>query len=472
MKIFKTNAVLILALPMALYLGSCKKQDSPSPTTDNKKINNWIYNQMTYWYLWENKIPSKVDSTQKPDVFFESLLYKTEDRFSWIQENYADLLNSLNGVNKEAGYDFKLFRASSTNNDVVAQITYVKLNSPASKTSLKRGDVIFQINNTQLTIDNYQSVLEQISTDHTIKYRSLDYDSQILSQTLFTAPLSVVEYSENPNYLSKIITTGNHNIGYFVYNFYGDDDAGRYDAEMDNVFAQFQSGSITDLVLDLRYNSGGAISSAKNLASLIGAGISKNDVIFRSEFNQNVERDIVSDPDYGPGYLVDSFYTKSQNIGNLLQAKTLYVLTGPYTASSSELTINCLKPYMTVFLIGDTTYGKNVGSISLFEDNNKDNKWGMQPIILRTSNSKGDSDYSQGFAPNIYQQEDDGDIYPLGDKRETLLRIAIAQITGQPALAREGKAARMEYVSSSLPFIQHNFNMSFDISKFKNLNKK
>src|SRR3954465_10330830 len=91
---------------------TCDKND-PSPTANenpNEHVNNWIYENMSYWYYWKDNLPANPDKTQKPDAFFTSLK-STHDRFSWIQENYADLLNTLRGVNKEAGFEFALYRA-------------------------------------------------------------------------------------------------------------------------------------------------------------------------------------------------------------------------------------------------------------------------------------------------------------------------------------------------------------------------
>src|SRR5690606_11498543 len=77
--------------------------------------------------------------------------------------------------------------------------------------------------------------------------------------------LTKYEYAENPVYFSDVYEIETHKIGYLVYNgFYGN-----YDSQLNNVFGSFQAQGVTDLVLDLRYNSGGLISSASLLASMI-----------------------------------------------------------------------------------------------------------------------------------------------------------------------------------------------------------
>ena len=109
----------------------------------------------------------------------------------------------------------------------------------------------------------------------------------------------------------------------------------------------------------------------------------------------------------------------------MLTSGRVYILTSSRTASASELIINALKPYMEVFLIGDTTYGKNVGSISLFEENDNKNQWGLQPIVVKVFNSQDQSDYGTGFVPDVVHKDNGLYLYPLGDPKEALLSQAI-----------------------------------------------
>jgi carboxyl-terminal processing protease len=141
---------------------------------------------------------------------------------------------------------------------------------------------------------------------------------------------------------------------------------------------------------------------------------------------------------------------KSQNISSQLQDNRVYILTGSRTASASELIINGLKPFMDVYLVGDTTIGKNVASISIYDDQDPENKWGMQPIVAKLFNSQGQSDYSHGFIPQIIDHDNSLYLYPLGDAREALLSKAIEQITGIGSISRSAdreKAGELLYHS-------------------------
>ncbi|MBL4939467.1 MAG: peptidase S41, partial [Lutibacter sp.] len=120
----------------------------------------------------------------------------------------------------------------------------------------------------------------------------------------------------------------------------------------------------------------------------------------------------------------------------------LYVLTSGSTASASEMIINGLKPFITVKVIGSTTYGKNVGSITLYDspsseftDENSANSShlnAMQPIVFQIFNKLGQSDYTLGFVPDIevLEYQSWNNILQFGDENEIVLKTALDDIRG------------------------------------------
>ena len=212
---------------------------------------------------------------------------------------------------------------------------------------------------------------------------------------------------------------------------------------MDAVFAKLKAENITSLVLDLRYNGGGYVSSAVNLASLIGPGVTSSDIFSKTKYNNFLASEIPA-----LSSVKTAFLDKTENLGNTLEGNRLYVLTSSGTASASELIINGLKPYMDVFLIGDVTYGKNVGSIAIEDEDNPENKYGLLPIVTRSFNSLDQSDYSTGFTPDIPALENTERLKPLGDVNELMLRTAIEQITGEASSGRFIKLDREEIANT------------------------
>ena len=391
---------------------------------------------MNLYYYWTNDLPDKDISGKNPEDFFYSLL-SDQDRFSWIQPNFQELLNSLQGITLESGYEFILYNDRENANGVIGQIAYVKKGSPAENVGLKRGDVFTKINGAALTLDNYTDLLGNISQNHTLTIERYNFEDNTFNE-LGNFDLSAIQFAENPNHLDTVYSRNGKKIGYYVYNLFSvgtDSDSAAYAVEMDEIFANFKAEGINHLVLDLRYNSGGAERATINLASLIGSNISDQDIFVKREYNEGLKQALINE--YGEESLNRRFVSKAANIGNTLQSPQLTVLTSSRTASASELLINGLDPFMETFIIGDTTVGKNVGSTSFYEEDNPDNNWGMQPIITKSFNSLNQSDYDLGFYPDIPLKDNDLVKLELGDINEKLLKEALIYLAGTDEASRK-----------------------------------
>lgn len=450
---------------LLIGFSSCQQEEpAPAASSQHAQVNSWILNTMKFWYLWTDDLPVSPDMSADPETFFKSLLV-SGDRFSWIQEDYRELIKSLQGISREAGYEFVLYKESESSDNVHAQVLYIKPASPAETAGLKRGDLITHVNDQQITVSNYKTLLKSVKESHTIRYKPLLADEQKFD-TEKSLTLSVIEYTENPNYLSKVITVDGKKIGYYVYNFFAqgtDENEKVYETEMENIFQDFKANGITELVLDLRFNSGGSEAAANSLASYVGKGISNSTVFAKRSYNEQVEKIITEDPNAGPEFLITRFAEKTSNIGDMLTGGRVYVLTSSRTASASELIINALRPFMEVFLIGDVTYGKNVGSITLNDENNPANTWGLQPIVVKVYNSLGQSDYGNGFSPDVLHKDNSLFLQPLGDVKEALLSNAIGHITGTATTGREPfYDEKRTIVGHSLDAKQRSFNLIID----------
>lgn len=423
-------------LATLLLLSACKKDEDETDKAI-EKINTWIYKTMNDYYFWTDEMPENINKTIDPTVYFNSLLYKQEDRFSVIVPNYQELINSLSGVTKEAGYEMAFVRRQ--NGDINGVIQYVKKHSPAHEKGLRRGDIIIKINNQEITENNFRELSRQLSSDHSLTYSRYDEEKEEYINK-GVVELNVVIFNENPHHLDTVLVTpGGRQVGYYVYNFFSNGPPGaNYDKIMDDIFSLFQSEGIEEMVLDLRYNGGGAVNSAINLASLIGKDVDESKIFYEVKYNEAYTNHIKSLHN-GDQLLKRRFRSKSENIGNQLASNRIIVLTGRGTASASELIINGLRPFMQVFLIGRNTVGKNVGSFAIEDKENKENKYGLLPIVSKSYNSLGQSDYGteEGFKPDIEINEYSFIFKPLGDINEPLLAQALAIIDGSSARIKE-----------------------------------
>ncbi|MEM8893716.1 MAG: S41 family peptidase, partial [Bacteroidota bacterium] len=374
-------------------------------------------------------MPVDPDETLNPDDFFTSLR-SPEDRFSWIQEDYQELLGLLQGVTLDPGHEIRYLGDAQNPGNRLGQILYVKPDSPSDLAGMKRGDLITHVNGTVLTDENFRDLNGDMEASHELTFLRYSPDSDLIEE-LGPVTINPVQFQENPNFLDTIYNYEGSNVGYYVYNRFSSGPTAAdqtYQNEMDGIFQSFRSGRINELIIDLRYNPGGSISVATNLGSLIAPGVTTQDIFAQREYNDDLQQLILNDATLGSSFLEDNFTFKAQNVGSLLGR--VYILTGSRTASASELLINGLEPFMEVRVIGDTTSGKNQASVTRFEENDPNNTWGMQPIVATIANAVGFSDYADGLAPDIFDVDVSRQVFPLGDIRENLLSQALEDITG------------------------------------------
>ncbi|WP_296701467.1 S41 family peptidase [Algoriphagus sp.] len=428
---------LILLLSLTVFGWSCKDKEDTEPVIDPSSeiaVNRWILDVMDEVYYWLDDLGTPIAENSDPEDYFEALLNRPTDRFSVIYPDFQELMNSLSGITLEAGYEFQLYLQSQESTNVIAEISYVKKGSPAESAGLVRGDIITKINGTQITTDNYRDLLGQIESQHSITYLSLNPVTLIFEEQE-PITLETLQLSENPIYIDSVYIIGDQRIGYFMYNFFAPGPGEQnttYDDQVDEIFAKFKSSNINHLIIDFRYNGGGYVSSAVNLASLIAPSVTTADIFSKTKYNNYLMSEFPKEL----ANVQTSFKAKTQNLGPILEENKIYILTSSRTASASELIINGLKPYMDVYIIGDVTYGKNVGSIPFEDEENEDNPYGILPIVTQSFNSLDQSDYTTGFKPNLTKKESSERLRPLGDVTELLLRTAIEQITGIPSSGR------------------------------------
>ena len=417
-------------------------------------VNDWIFENMNIYYLWNDKLPKSPNFSVKPDKFFDALLYKFHassnpqgDRFSWIQESSDDLLDGLGGVSSdEIGFEYIFVATNQARTQYYALVKYPKKGSDAHSKGIERGRFITAVDGKDITSNNYRTIFSGTGSK-TLSMADFVYNNENEEYQLTASGDITIQmekkFAETPVFMDSVYTINDTKIGYMVYNFFAadkGDNSHDYDRLLMNTLSNIKAKGATEMVLDLRYNGGGRVSTAHALASALVKDRSTDNILVTAQYNDLVHAALKKEE--GANYNKDYFIDKVQGTNieiPALNLPRLYVLVTGGSASASELIINGLKPYMDVVLIGETTYGKNVGSISIYEEDDPKNKWGMQPIIVRYANSKGESDFTAGFTPDFEIDEFDAldlRLVKFGDTEDPLLSKAIEQITGSAPTTR------------------------------------
>jgi carboxyl-terminal processing protease len=422
-KILGFFLLAVLVIFMACKDGTVPEAGIPEKT---KKVNKFIRDAMNDIYLWYDKVPD-IDYTSEadPKKYFESLRYKTDDHWSIITDDVDALEASFEGTEKSFGWSLAFGKFSNTGT-VFAIVEFVYPHTPAETAGIKRGDIIVQMNGSDITTSNYTDLL--YGENITVSLGILTSNGIAVGET---KSLSSLILDLNPVVKTSVVNYGGHKIGYIFYAQFIDN----YNDAIDSALTSLLDQNVTDLVIDLRYNPGGMISAAQHLcSSLAPVSVVNNDSkLVTFQWNDKYQKYFV-DNHVMSQIQVDFDHT----VGVKMDLDKVHILTGTGTASASELTITGLSPYMSVTTVGDTTYGKYTASITLKPEDYYDSEsyygeidnWGLQPIVLRYANAWGVTDFKDGFAPDILIPDDLFDTYPLGDIRDPLFKAAIEDITG------------------------------------------
>jgi len=446
MKVFKT---LLLTLLFASFFVSCSKdQDDETPkvvdptTGADLTVENFVYRGMNEIYLYKADVPVLADNyfasqaekndfldnfASPEDLFYDGLV-APQDRFSFIVDDYVELENMFSGVSKTSGLSYGLVRYCASCSEIFAYVRYILPNTPASETGLKRGDIINRIDGQQLTDANYNTLFGADS--FTVGLATLE-GSNITNKDQTYDLTKIANYQSNPVFISKTLDVDGKKVGYLMYNSFTAD----YDPQLNAAFGQFKADGVTDLILDLRYNGGGSVRTATDLSSMITGQFAGQ--LFMKEFwNADYQAYFESE---APQRLLNNFNTtlKTGEMINSLNLSKVYVITTNRSASASELVINGLNPYIDVVQVGETTTGKFQASVTLYdspnfgrENANPSHTYAIQPLVLKSVNSAGVSDYINGLNPDIEVIENIRDLGVLGELSDPLLNAAVNDILG------------------------------------------
>lgn len=395
------------------------REEVPQQT---RLVNEFVISYHKFYYLWNDKVnyvgkdPRYIED---PFALFDGFTYSELDKWSYLTDDAQAMFNSYNGVQTSYGYSLAIGQFSNTT-DYFAVVQFVYPNSPASKAGIKRGDIILAIDGQDITEENYLNLYYSSQ----IKLQFGIYDPQknaVMPDVRDEVSMMASELSIDPVNASTIIEENGHKVGYICYTDFVESSH----LKLAKTCSEFKSAGVTDVVLDLRYNLGGAAISSAFLSSLFvpAEHISKKSVFLYELWNSKAEA---------------TYFTQDALPYNL-GLDRIFILTTQETASASESTVIGLAPYMDVVTIGTTTRGKYCSSLllqPLDRDHNvikEIENWAMSLVSFKFANKEGFTDFTGGLDPDYIVQDDlISAVYPFGDKNDPHFAKALELITGKP----------------------------------------
>lgn len=394
------RAFWIGLIGVALMFVSCREKEVTPELSAEQQLENQIKDKilevMDDFYFWREEMPSGVDP-QSFSTFQDlvaALMYRPIDRWTYITT--SEEFDALTRQGQFAGHGY--IQSIDANGDL--RIGAVFKDSPAERAGFRRSTKILEVNgqDVQTLISNNTLVeamgAREVGITNTFKIEQADGSIQTVTVGKELVTQNTVMYHD-------ILDLNNgKKAGYLVFMAFREPSI----AELQPVFQQFKAEGITDLILDLRYNGGGFVNVAQFMADVIAPSSANGMVLARYAFNdkQSSREELL----------------RISNSDLKLNLNSLVAITGPNTASASELLVNGLDPFMDVQLVGERTGGKPVGAFVITISNQT-----LVPITFKTVNANGVGDYYEGM--EVDKVAPDGLDKDWGDPEEARLKEAL-----------------------------------------------
>ena len=408
-------------------------------TDENNYLRSWTHQL----YLWFDEVPDLDPSLYTTVNYFP--LLKTSavtstgapvDRFHFTYPTSTWEQLSQQGVVAGYGVTFDLIAATPPRNVTVA---FVDPNAPGNAATLIRGDTVQSIDGVDINADDQTSIntLNAGLTPATVGEMHTFVVLDANSATPRSVVLTSATVTETPVPTFTALSSNGSLVGYILFN----DHIATAESELINAFTMLKSQGVTDLVLDIRYNGGGYLDIASEVAYMIAGSAQTSGKTFElQQFNSQYPS---TNPVTGTTITPTLFHSTSQGFSGpsgqalpSLNLSRVFVLTGSETCSASESIINSLRGInVQVIAIGSTTCGKPYGFYP--QDNCGTTYFSIE---FRGVNAQGFGDYAAGFSPANTNNAlgvsipgcsvaDDFD-HALGDPNEAQLSEALAYRTG------------------------------------------
>ena len=427
----RKSVLLIVSIALAGCSSSGDGGGVTAPSScSNDEQKTFVRDAMQDWYLWNDLLPNTISISDYPTA--EALLadlvtYSPDDgngepidKFSFIGSAAADAAFFGEGQYEGFGFSSTFVAADDL------RLTQIFADSPADQGGLARGQRILELNGRTIAEIQAAEGVGVVFGTTPLTFTMLEPGG---TQFMTTVAHDIVTINPVPQWDVIPASDGSGRmVGYVELSTF----ISTADPVFDTVFADFIANGVNDVIIDLRYNGGGLVSTAELLGDFFGGDIAENLVFSETRFNA----------DRAPEYDSLEFF---ERLGNSMSLSRLVVIATSGTASASELVTNSMVPHVEVTIVGQTTFGKPVGQVG-FEFCEKI----LRPTAFQTVNADGFGDYFGGL-PVDCPAADDLNV-PVGDMTDPNMVAAMAFLdTGQCPVAAATTGALKAQLKTSVP---------------------
>lgn len=326
-KQFKMSEVIILfiitliigfILGLSIFKVIYEKSDNKKGISEDDYISKFVEN---YKYIIDNYY-GDIDKDKLIDSAIAGMLNSIDDPYTtYIDDSTSNSFNTtlqgnFNGIGVEVVND-------SDNNIVVYRVLD---DSPAYRAGLQSMDIIKSVNGASvmnMSTADFVSIIKnsELSTFDMVVLR----DNKEISFKINRENVVIKSVK------SDIFERNDKKIGYIYMSIFASNSYSQFKSELDKL----ESSGIDSLIIDVRSNTGGHLTTVENILSLF---LDSSHIIYQTEDKNGI--------------------SKAYSHGSVTKDYKIVVLTNEASASASEILAAALNEEYGALLVGKHTYGK------------------------------------------------------------------------------------------------------------------
>ncbi len=373
--LFEVILIMIVTTLFGLFVGSFatyKKYNNKKVSC--KEVREDTKDLVSAYDSIVNEYYGDIDKEKIIDFGISGMIDSLNDNYAlFVDKDYAKSLNEeLEGAFVGLGVEVR------SDDDGYIVVLAVMENSPAYKYGIELNDKILSVDGINLVGEDVSVLVNNVKYSKVgtkKKFEILRNDEELT----FDVVLDVVDLKSVNGYFVErdgkrigIISLTN-----FASNTYN---------QFVMTYEELKKENIDSLVIDVRNNGGGYLSSANLISSMF---LNKGDIIYKKTDGKNID-DIVSETD------------KEIDMPVVLLVNGL-------TASSSEVFVSSLKENLDVSVVGTNTYGKGMIQKLVELSNGKYIKFSVQEWLT----ASGNKIEGVGIIPDVYILPDEQSEYDI-----------------------------------------------------------
>lgn len=380
---------LVLGFSCGMFVNKFVGSDTSNKhvTETNKKIPSQFDEFIETYNTLITNYYEKIDNKELINAGISGMLNYLDEYSTYMDPSISEEFNEQ----VEGKYDGIGVEIGSLTDKTVIVLRVFK-DSPASKAGIKEGDIFKKVDDIDITGKTPSELSKLIRNKKNNFKLVLERDKKEVEFDLKNSNVNIDSVS------SKVIEKNNKRVGYIAISIFASNTYEQFKKNLE----ELEKEKIDSLIIDVRGNSGGYLSSVTDMVSMF---LPKNKIIYQLDTKGDIEK----------------IYSKTKEE----RKYDVVVLIDKDSASASEILASALKESYNAKIVGVNSFGKGTVQTTYKLKNGATVKYTIQKWLTPLGNWINE----KGVSPDIEVELDKNFFQDPKDENDNQLQKALEEIT-------------------------------------------